>query len=267
MKLENSLQHLMFWQREKDARRHARERASALASLLRGFCGSRVQKVGRRPEKRVVLYEMENCPFSRRVREALSVLDLDVDVRPCPKGETHHRQELKSIGGREQVPMLVDPNTMEVCYDADKIVSYLFRTYGAGKPVWPLRVPVLRNLSSRLASRVRGGAGTRYQAARRRPELPLELWSYEACPEARLVREVLSEHALPYTLHNCAKGSPKRSDLMKEAGSAQLPHLYDPDRKVRTTGAGNIIAYLRDTYGPEPQAADTTQREPSWAAA
>ncbi len=267
MQLENSLQHLMFWQREKDARRHARERASALVSLLRGFCGSRVQKVGKRPEKRVVLYEMENCPYSRRVREALSVLDLDVDVRPCPRGETHHRQELKSIGGREQVPMLVDPNTMEVSYDADKIVSHLFRTYGSGKPVWPLRLPVLRNLSSQLASRVRGKAGTEYHAARRRPDLPLELWSFEACPESRLVREVLSEFALPYTLHNCAKGSPKRDALVNEAGAADVPHLYDPDRKVRTTGAGNIMAYLRDTYGPEPQAAHAEHREPSWAAA
>lgn len=257
----------MFWQREKDARRHARERASALASLLRAYCGSRVQKVGRRPEKRVVLYEMENCPYSRRVREALSILDLDADVRPCPRGETHHREELKSIGGREQIPLLVDPNTMEVLYDADKIVSYLFRTYGSGKPVWPLRVPLLRNLSSQLASRLRGKAGTEYRAPRRRPELPLELWSYEACPEARVVRELLGEYALPYVLHNCAKGSPKRDDLVRAAGSAHLPHLYDPERKVRTTGAGNILSYLRDTYGPEPRAEHAAQREPSWAAA
>lgn len=267
MQLENSLQHLMFWQREKDARRHAREKASALASLLRAYSGSRIKKVGRRPEKRVVLYEMENCPYSRRVREALSVLDLDVDVRPCPHGESHHRQELNSIGGREQIPMLVDPNTMEVLYEADKIINYLFRTYGTGKPTWPLRLPVLTNLSSRLASRVRRDAGTKYHAARRRPELPLELWGYEACPEARLVREVLSEHALPYTLHNAAHGSPKRAALASEAGSDHLPHLYDPDRKVRTTGAGNIVAYLRDTYGPEPDAAPSEQREPSWAAA
>ncbi|HMJ12113.1 MAG TPA: glutathione S-transferase N-terminal domain-containing protein [Polyangiaceae bacterium] len=221
--------------------------------------------MGVRPEKRVVLYEMENCPHSRCVREALSVLDLDADIRPCPQGETHHRQELKTIGGREQIPMLVDPNTMEVAYDAGKIVAYLFRTYGTGKPVWPLRFRPLSQVTSRLASRLRGAAGKEYHAARR-PELALELWSYEACPEARLVREVLGEYGMPYVLHNAAHGSAKRDELAKQTGTPQLPHLYDPDRKVRVTGAGNIMAYLRDTYGERPEAsyAAEPQRDPGW---
>ena len=39
-----------------------------------------------RPQKLLELYEFEGCPFCRKVREAISVLDLDVTIYPCPKG-------------------------------------------------------------------------------------------------------------------------------------------------------------------------------------
>ena len=43
----------------------------------------------------------------RKVREACSMLDLDVNVKPCPLEGTRFRPELKQIGGKEQVPLLV----------------------------------------------------------------------------------------------------------------------------------------------------------------
>jgi hypothetical protein len=43
----------------------------------------------------------------RKVREACSMLDLDANIKPCPLEGTQFRPELKKIGGKEQVPLLV----------------------------------------------------------------------------------------------------------------------------------------------------------------
>jgi len=42
-------------------------------------------KACKRPQKRIILYEWEGCPFCRKVREAISTLALEVEVRPCPR--------------------------------------------------------------------------------------------------------------------------------------------------------------------------------------
>jgi hypothetical protein len=39
------------------------------------------------------------------------VLDLDVDVRPCPKGGSVWRDKVVAEGGKAQFPYLVDENT------------------------------------------------------------------------------------------------------------------------------------------------------------
>lgn len=36
--------------------------------------------------KPLLLYEFEACPFCRKVREAITILDLDVIFYPCPRG-------------------------------------------------------------------------------------------------------------------------------------------------------------------------------------
>lgn len=38
-----------------------------------------------RPAQPIVLYEFEGCPFCRKVREAVAILDLDIEFRPCPQ--------------------------------------------------------------------------------------------------------------------------------------------------------------------------------------
>jgi hypothetical protein len=43
----------------------------------------------------------------RKVREACTMLDLDLNIKPCPLGGTRFRTELKQIGGKEQIPLLV----------------------------------------------------------------------------------------------------------------------------------------------------------------
>jgi glutathione S-transferase len=247
MELSKRLNRLLFWRDPRRARRDFELAGSEVASLLRAGAGAGVTKLGPRPDKRLVLYELENCPYSRRVREALSMLDLDVDVRPCPRGADEHRLELESIGGKQEIPALLDPNTMAVVHGADPIIEYLFTNYGAGKPPLSLRLGPIAAATSRLASAMRGESVTNVRAAER-PEQPLELWSYEASPESRLVRETLATYGLPYVLYNAARGSPKRRRLHRLSEGRGVPLLIDPNRDVVLHGAGNIRAYLRDTY-------------------
>jgi glutathione S-transferase len=253
MDLSKYLNRLAFW---RGTRGHGFELAhSEVASLLRAGAGRDVTELGPRPEQRLVLYELENCPHSRRVREALSMLDLDADIRPCPKGADSHRAELLSIGGRQQIPALLDPNTMVVVYGADPIVEYLFERYGSGKPPLSLRLASLATATSRLASATRAAVVSESRASEQ-PDVPLELWSYEASPESRLVREALASYGLPYVLYNAARGSPKRAHLAALSNGRGVPVLVDPNTDVVLQGAGPIRTYLRETYARRAPAAE-----------
>ena len=76
----------------------------------------------------LTLYNMEGSPYCRRVREALTELDLEYIVRNVPKGSPK-RAALVERGGKMQVPFLVDPNTDSAMYESDDIVAYLEAQY------------------------------------------------------------------------------------------------------------------------------------------
>ena len=76
---------------------------SLLTSLGRLGQGHAVGAIGRRPEKPLILYEYEACPFCRKVREALTALDLQADIRPCPRGGERFRPDVIAQGGIEAV--------------------------------------------------------------------------------------------------------------------------------------------------------------------
>jgi glutathione S-transferase len=220
---------------------------AAAATATRAGLGARVGRLGRRPQQPVVLYEFEACPFCRKVREALSVLDLDAEIRPCPKGGTRFREEVRRRGGKAQFPYLIDPNTGREMYESDAIVAYLHREYGAGPAPLLLRAGWLGDAGAMLASAWRPTRGSRYRAARA-PEAPLELWSFEASPACRRVREALSSLELPYHLHNVAAGSGKREALVSRSGGVRVPYLVDPNTGVTTLGAREIEGYLERAY-------------------
>lgn len=46
-----------------------------------------------------------------KVREAVSILDLDVMFYPCPAGGPTWRENVKQKGGKASFPYMVDPNT------------------------------------------------------------------------------------------------------------------------------------------------------------
>jgi glutathione S-transferase len=98
---------------------------------------------------------------------------------------------------------------------------------------------------------------------------PLQLWSFEASPFARLVRERLSELELPYTLHNLGKEQwtesglavrrltpnpyvprrgGKRHTFWETYGRVQVPYLEDPNSGAALFESSRIIDYLEQTY-------------------
>jgi glutathione S-transferase len=104
---------------------------SAVASAARLGRGSRCSvTTARTGLKPLTLYNMEGSPYCRKVREALSELDLPHIVRNVPKGSPK-RAELQQRGGKVQVPYLIDPNTDQEMYESDDIVAYLQERYGA----------------------------------------------------------------------------------------------------------------------------------------
>jgi len=222
--------------------------ASSLAATLSRFgSGVSVGTLGARPEKTLRLYEFEACPFCRKVREALSILDLDADVFPCPKRAPRFRPEVSRRGGKAQFPFLVDPNTGIELYESDAIVRYLFARYGDGKVPLSLSLGPLTDLSAQLASAWRPMSGAFYERARA-PDKPLELWSFEASPFCRLAREKLCALELPYRLHNVAKGSPKRDAFVARSGKMMVPYLVDPNTNKELFESADIVRYLHETY-------------------
>ena len=220
---------------------------SFLSTLSRFGTGAFVGTVGPRPEKPLELYEFEACPFCRKVREALSVLDLEAMIYPCPKGGPRFRQEVQRRGGKQQFPYFVDPNTGTELYESNDIVRYLFERYGTGQPSLPLALGPVTDATAFLASAARMGSGARYRAAKA-PQLPLELWSFEASPFCRLAREALCELESPYRLHNVAKGSAAREAFVARSGKMMVPYLIDPNHDVAMFESADIVAYLNRTY-------------------
>lgn len=220
---------------------------SLAASIARFGGGMQVAPLGKRPKKRLELYEFEACPYCRKVREALSALDLEVMVYPCPKDGPRFRPEAVKRGGKAQFPFLVDPNTKRELYESDDIITYLFAEYGDGGVPLSLRLGPLTDVSSMLASAARPAFGARYVAAHK-PKLPLELWSFEASPFCRIVRERLCALEIPYVLHNVAKNSPSREAFIERSGKMMVPYLVDPNTGAALFESADIVAYLDRTY-------------------
>ena len=60
-----------------------------------------------RPAEPIRIYEYEPSPYSRKVREACSMLDLEVTYLPCPGARTGFAAELGELGGKMQVCLII----------------------------------------------------------------------------------------------------------------------------------------------------------------
>lgn len=252
---------------------------SIISTLLEGGRGVMGAATPLQPEKAIQLYDMEGCPFCRRVREVLTLLNLDYEVYPCPKNGTRFRpiaeEIIQSIGGSVSFPLMVDQNTGAKLQESQAIIDYLFKHYGkTGRTPakWKnlSKQPIAGTLVSgaRLMRGLKADATNANKAA---PETMIELWSFEASPYTRLVRERLCELELPFVLHNVAKerwqdigpavlrlkpgpyvpvaGGKREKELSKMQGRLQVPYLMDNNTGVQMFESKDIIQYLDRTYG------------------
>lgn len=256
--------------------RHQLEVASSLlATLNEQGRGVQIQKHTRQPAELLELYDMEGCPFCRLVREALTELDIDVMIYPCPKGGLRYRPLAERLGGKQLFPFLMDPNTDAMMYESADIIDYLYTTYGNGKaPSGRLR-KLWRTASSVRTSLVRSRRGL-YGEANTPPQKPLELYSFETSPFSRLVRERLTELEIPYIIRQCGRdqlndwlltGMRKRLGIdyqptqrnrkaMFEAmGRVAVPYLVDTNTNTALFESNHIIDYLDEAYAGNDNAA------------
>jgi glutathione S-transferase len=223
---------------------------SSAPALLRAgtaaFVGEGVQNF-KRPAKLLELYEFQGCPFCRKVREAITLLDLDVLVWPCPKDGPTYRPKAVQMSGKSQFPFLVDPNNGKQLLESDAIISYLYNEYGDGKVPLSLSLGPLTTLSAGLGQAPRLGKGISYRASTK-PEKPIDIWAYEASPFCLQTREVLTELEIPHIYHSVARRSPKRPAFEAKWGVFQVPYIEDPNTKVACFETPDINKYLEDTY-------------------
>jgi glutathione S-transferase len=161
----------------------------------------------------------------------------------------------------------VDPNSGESMYESAEIIDYLYRNFGErAAPTRLLRA--LDVTTSVLAGLPRLRAGTHARRSKA-PKKPLELFSFEASPYSRRVRELLCELELPYLLRSTGKarwqdlGPPvlraslfpdlpvegrTRKELLTRAGKVQVPYLVDPNTGTEMFESSAIRRYLLGTY-------------------
>ena len=253
---------------------------STMTTLLRGGRGNMGTSTPVMPEKMLVLYEHEACPYSRRVREVMTRLNLDYESRPSPHKGHVYRDELKELAGKVQVPFLIDDNTGDKILDSQAIIDHLFTHYSKkGSTSKKFQAPsgdnaTLINKSASVVSMMRGvkAAHPKKNQARGKPDEPLHLYGFEASPFCRLVREKLSELEVGYINHNVAreqlqdvggfgirlnlgeyhpiKGG-KREHIMNDVmpEKLQFPYLIDPNTNTKMFESKDIVEYLDKTYG------------------
>ena len=209
----------------KETEENANKYAVLDGQVLKGY---RVEETtttvfDRRPVKYIELYEYESCPFCRKVREAVAILDLDVLFYPCPRGSTKYRPMVEEMGGKAQFPYMRDPNTGVNIYESDDIIQYMFDTYGPVDAKVPasLKLGVLTTLTCGISLLPRFGKGSSKTPAKEVTK-PLVYWGYESSPFCKVVREKLVELEIPHIMKSCARGSSKRQQFLDKKGIFQV---------------------------------------------
>ena len=241
---------------------------SLLSTVLRGSTGISSEPAQVKPEQLLQLYDIENCPYCRLVREVLTELHLDLEIYPYPNSGERYRPAVIERGGKAQFPYLIDPNTGVEMYESLDIIAYLFETYALRPLPMKWQLGRLQTIISMLASAPRT---TRGMAAKPgvQPEFMLELYSFESSPYARVVREQLCEMEIAYIVRNCGRSEwrewmlPRARKLLRvapdsklenrrllqaEEGKVSIPFLFDPNTEMGMFESGDIADYLLDTY-------------------
>ena len=248
--------------------------SSTMATALRTGMGISAEPAARKPDKLLEIYDIEGSPYCRLVREALTELDIDAMIYPCPHGGTRFRPRAEELGGKRQFPLLIDPNSNVRMYESLDIVEYLFDTYADRSLPIKWRASTVQLLGSTITDFSRCGSGIRARASVA-PALPLELYSFESSPYARMVRDALCELEIPYILRSAGRTRlsdwvppvvrdslhltpdpelENRKALLQRAGRVSIPYLVDPNTDTEMGESMSIVRYLNQTYGCDERA-------------
>ena len=238
---------------------------SLLASTARGWRGTQAIRVAKAPTKMLVVFDRENDPDCRLLRELLTELQLDALIQPCPKGGKRFARRLPA---RARLPYLIDTDKDVRASGLRDCLQHLLETYAEiGWATVALDSLPMR-LTSKLASKLRGDAGDHVRPSRA-PRRPLELYSFESSPYSRLVRERLCELELPWILRSFGKeqladwGPPtlrftlkpwkpvpggRREGMLHDTGKAQVPYLIDRNHDIELFESKLILKHLDHHY-------------------
>lgn len=242
---------------------------SCYASTLRKWRGSMSRPYTTAyPAQLLELYDRETHPECRLVREALTELDLDALIYPCPEGGERYADKLLAISGGSEIPFLFDPNSNTKLTGGQAISEHLFNAYAQRPTPAALQVQGANLLQSEKATALRKDAGLQKQPSKPAQQL-LTLYSFESSPFSRLVREKLCELELAYTLINLSKQkvsdvgpaalhlswgkykpleNTKRAEFHAQHGNVQVPYLVDPNTQTSLFESKDILQYLDKTY-------------------
>ena len=79
----------------------------------------------------IELYDRPDCPYSKRVRRVLDVLEVDYEEIVVPESKAD-RDDLESITGQRGIPVLVDDDHPDGWLaDSAAISTYLKDTYSS----------------------------------------------------------------------------------------------------------------------------------------
>lgn len=256
--------------------------SSVLASGTRGNVARSVARRKSRslatpPEHDLVLFDYEASPWCRLVREYLTILDLKVQIHPCPRQTlflegafdktSRFRPEamgyLKTTYPTDDLtfPLLVDrtksKETPVVIKESYAIIEHLWENYGKGIELGQDRPDKWWNSPSLpFVVRFLSLAGPSYCrpfpscGILQTPSIwnaadgqELVLFQSEACPESRLVRETLCTLEVPYLSVAAAVGS---FNLSLMGTDCPIPVLKDGEHHCY--GASECTSHLWDTY-------------------
>jgi hypothetical protein len=232
---------------------------------VRARRGTQILPPARAPAQLLVVYDRENDPSCRLLRELLTELQFDALIRPCPEGG---KRFVRKLPRGASLPSLFDADRDVQVEGLGACLEHVLTHYARARWARGLLDNWLMRTSSKLASALRGAAGLHARPSRA-PRQPLELYSFESSPYSRLVRERLCELELPWILRSFGKeqladwGPPdlrftlkpwtprrggRRERMLADTGKAQVPYLIDPNAKRELFESMAILEHLDRRY-------------------
>lgn len=88
----------------------------------------------------IAIYYKPTCPFCRRVLAVVDRLNTEVELKNIEEDAV--KAELISLGGKSQVPYLVDTDKDVAIYESEDIIVHLQTHYGKASVVTKPRIHI-----------------------------------------------------------------------------------------------------------------------------